>query len=101
MKHIELEYGGAFIPVHVPEQTVVKGMRPAPDPVDPLRAIPEALAAPIAAPPLVELARAKQAANPAAQAVIVVSDNTRLVPYYGLIAWRTERGVTLKQLESP
>ena len=83
MKSIKLEYGEGFISVRVPGRTVTKGMRPAPEPVDARRAIPEALATPIAAPPLVEIARAKREANPDVQAVIVVSDNTRPVPYHG------------------
>ena len=46
-------------------------------------AIVEALARPLGAPPFVDLARATLAASPDASAVIVVSDNTRPVPYSG------------------
>ncbi|MEM7369782.1 MAG: nickel-dependent lactate racemase [Bacteroidota bacterium] len=57
------------------------GMRPAPAPIPGEQAIPSALADPIASRPLGEIA--SEAVHPQAEAVIVVSDNTRPVPYRG------------------
>ncbi len=50
---------------------------------DPQQAIAASLLHPINAPPLAELVRRRTAANPEARAVIVISDNTRPVPYKG------------------
>jgi nickel-dependent lactate racemase len=81
--HIQVEYGNTYLQVAVPEGTVEKGMRSAPAPLHGPTVVPAALAAPIASPPLLEIARLKLAKNPQAKAVIVVSDNTRPVPYRG------------------
>ena len=50
---------------------------------DPQRAIIDALRSPISSPPLAEIAQKKLRSNPDAEAVIVISDNTRPVPYSG------------------
>ena len=50
---------------------------------DPQRAIIDALRSPISSPPLGEIAQEKLRSNPDAEAVIVISDNTRPVPYSG------------------
>ena len=50
---------------------------------DPQRAIIDALRSPISSPPLGEIAQKKLRSNPDAEAVIVISDNTRPVPYSG------------------
>lgn len=83
MKNLSVEYGDGFITVQAPDGAEVKGMKASPAPLDGRIAVPEALARPVASPPLLEVARRKLAANPAAVAVIVVSDNTRPVPYRG------------------
>lgn len=71
-----LDYGHDGLKVELPEAHVVKSLsyRPAEPLADPQAAVARALEEPIAAPPLVELARGKR------NACVVVSDITRPVP---------------------
>ncbi|MEM7659865.1 MAG: lactate racemase domain-containing protein [Bacteroidota bacterium] len=80
---MQIEYGPTQLPLpaHVP--LVERGMKPAPQAIDGRVAIPEALARPIQSPPLSELARRAFIERPDGEAVIVVSDHTRPVPYRG------------------
>lgn len=80
---ILVEYGKTYLQVEAPDFVETRGMKASPAPLHGPTAIPTALANPIASRPLVEIARTKLANNPQAQAVIVVSDNTRPVPYRG------------------
>lgn len=80
---VSFDLGGWLVSAEVPPWADLLTMRPAEPVADPSGAIREALANPIAASPLADLARNKLAADPEAQAVIVVSDNTRPVPYRG------------------
>lgn len=77
MPAVTLKYGREGLRVDLPETPGLVGVlepRHQPAVPDPLRAVVESLAEPISSAPLVELARGR------ANAVIVVSDNTRPVP---------------------
>lgn len=73
---ITLDYGTTGLEVEVPDANLeaVLGLRPEPPAVDPDAAVRAALAAPLGAPPLAELARGKRSA------CVVISDITRPVP---------------------
>lgn len=76
-------FGEKYRDLVLPEGTKVIDM---PDPAvieDPSSRIRQALEHPIASPPLAEIAAHKKQNNPNATAVILVSDNTRPVPYKG------------------
>ncbi|MDR1178796.1 MAG: nickel-dependent lactate racemase [Spirochaetaceae bacterium] len=85
MIQVPFPLGGGNIELSLPDNTDVLGMT-APEPLsDPGAAIRAALESPIASPPLGVLAR-KALARPKGErplAVILVSDNTRPVPYSG------------------
>jgi len=66
--------GPATLAVEVPDSTLVLATRPAPALADPAAAVAEALARPIASPPLLEVARGRR------DACVVISDITRPVP---------------------
>lgn len=83
MKTVDLQYGNQKVPVDLPDSTAVRGMRASPEPISGQDAIPAALRNPIGTPPLEEIARTRLSESPGAEAVIVVSDNTRPVPYRG------------------
>ena len=80
---IRIEYGDDLIELDSIHAIVAKGMQEPPPPVKLPEAIQESLAHPIHAPSLLEVAECKIANNAQSRAVIVVSDNTRPVPYYG------------------
>jgi nickel-dependent lactate racemase len=87
-------FGEGYAPLILPDHTHVVGMREPPVVDSPKRAIREALERPIDSGPLSVLARRKMAESQEtsgrrATAVIVVSDNTRPVPYRG------EQGILL------
>lgn len=67
----------------LPDTTVCYGMSAPPALSDPEAAIQKALNAPIKSKPLSVIAKEKLGANKDATAVIVISDNTRPVPYKG------------------
>ncbi len=85
MPHIacDLEFGSQFLHLRLPPQTALLALPRDPALSDPAGTIRQALAHPLGAPPLAELARRQKAAHPAPRAAIVVSDNTRPVPYKG------------------
>lgn len=66
--------GPETLAVEVPDSTLVLTTKPAPALADPAAAVAEALARPIASPPLAELARGRE------NACVVISDYTRPVP---------------------
>ena len=89
MKEIHFDLGQKTISVKIPDSADVLEMGKA-VPVSNARAeIQRALKNPIGSPPLKEIVREKLLANPKASAVIVISDNTRPVPYAG------EKGILL------
>ncbi|MGE4468152.1 nickel-dependent lactate racemase [Sphaerochaeta sp.] len=69
--------------LELPEHTTVYAMKAPKALSDPKQAVSEALANPIASDSFQSIAKAKLDANPQAKAVIVISDNTRPVPYKG------------------
>ncbi|NLG83886.1 MAG: nickel-dependent lactate racemase [Firmicutes bacterium] len=83
MQEIIFELSAARITVRLPQTAEVLRMNKAPPLSDPAGAIRDALVHSIGSPGLAEIVRAKLAANPVAKAVVVVSDNTRPVPYRG------------------
>lgn len=83
MERVEIEYGSVNLAVDLPLSCDVLGMaitEPLPCPAEAIR---QSYAQPIDSPPLGELARSKLRRNSESTAVIVVSDNTRPVPYRG------------------
>lgn len=87
MKKVHVPLGPDGIALALPDQTDLYSMSAPAVLPDPACAIRDALAAPIASAPLVDLARAAAAkataAGRAPRACILVSDNTRPVPYRG------------------
>ena len=83
MPRMKIEYGSGSIDADCPLSFDSLGMRTTGILPDPEQAIRDSYAQPIDSPPLSELARAKLETNPQSTAVIVVSDNTRPVPYRG------------------
>ncbi len=69
--------------LELPDSTTVYAMKAPTAIVDPESAISEALAHPIESDSLAAIAKAKLEKNPQAKAVVVISDNTRPVPYKG------------------
>jgi len=84
MSRIDIEYGSEILKIEMPVQCDVRGMGSTDALPDPAAAIRRSYTQPIDSPPLVELARAKLENNPRSNAVVVVSDNTRPVPYRGV-----------------
>ena len=83
MKKIFFNLGHKRFPVQIPDYAEVLRMgktRAIPNPQD---AIFNALKSPINSPSLEEITWKKLRSNPGAEAVIVISDNTRPVPYSG------------------
>lgn len=74
---IRLDYGRTGLTVRLPDDIEVSVLEPRPGPplADPSAAVAAALAAPIGAAPLVEVARGRR------DAVVVISDKTRPIPY--------------------
>ncbi len=81
--HIENPFGPRFEPLDLPEHTEILTMREHSPLSDPQAAVRRALLHPTAGPGLSEIAAARKQAKADATAVIVVSDNTRPVPYKG------------------
>ncbi len=76
-------FGSQYSPLELPDNAFVASMR-APEPIsDPEAAINEALRSPVGSEPLSDIARRRIQMNPDSTAVIVISDNTRPVPYKG------------------
>ncbi len=83
MKEVILNLGHSSFPVRVPDQTEVFPMGKALPLSNSEEKIRSALAKPLNCPPLKKLVSQKLEANPKAKAVVVISDNTRPVPYRG------------------
>ena len=79
----ENPFGPSFEPLELPEHAAILTMREHDALPDPQSAVRDALHHPTAGPSLGEIAARKKRAKPNATAVIVVSDNTRPVPYKG------------------
>jgi nickel-dependent lactate racemase len=80
---VGFDLGARRLDLDLPLRAEVLTMGQAPVVADPAAAIAAALCAPLGTPPLAEIVRAKLAADRGATAVIVISDNTRPVPYTG------------------
>ncbi len=83
MKEILFDLGHSRFPVQIPDQADILRMGKPELIPDPPEAILGALRSPINSPPLSKIVRDKLRSNPEADAVIVISDNTRPVPYSG------------------
>ena len=83
MPRMKIEYGTVDLAVELPFPCDVRGMSSAEPLSNPGEAIRQSYAQPIGSPPLAELAESKLRRNPESSAVVVVSDNTRPVPYRG------------------
>ncbi len=82
-KEVAVEYGSRRLPVRVPPDAVVLGMKETAPLADPAAAIRGAIERPIGSPPLAEIVRSK-GKDPALLGVcIATSDVTRPVPYAG------------------
>ena len=83
MPRIKIEYGTAQLTVDLPLPCDVRGMSDTAPLPSPAEAIRRSYTQPIDTPSLAEIARSKLKRNPKSTAVVVVSDNTRPVPYRG------------------
>jgi len=83
MKEVVLNLGQKSFPISVPDSTEILSMGKAPLLFNPEEKIYDALANPIDSLPLKSLVRKKLQENPDANAVVVISDNTRPVPSSG------------------
>jgi nickel-dependent lactate racemase len=83
MKEVILNLGQISFPLRIPGHTDVFPMGQVSFLSNPEENIRDALAHPIDCLPLKELIHQKLQANPEARAVVVISDNTRPVPYSG------------------
>lgn len=80
---IQFDLGGISLPVRVPDSADILAMGKAEALNDPESAIRGSLETPISSPPLSEIVKNRLHVNSEARAVIVISDNTRPVPYSG------------------
>ncbi len=93
--HLEkIEYGTDTLTVELPVLCDSKQMRPVRTLADPAKEIRRSYKQPIDSPPLFEIARKKLKSRADSRAVIVVSDNTRPVPYKG------EKGILVPLLQT-
>jgi nickel-dependent lactate racemase len=83
MKSLTLDLGRRTINIQVPKASDVFGMSGINPLTFPQRKILSALRKPIGSPPLSRIVQDKLQKNPKAQAVVVISDDTRPVPYKG------------------
>lgn len=83
MPNILFDLGHSQVPVQIPEHADVLKMRKPNVLTNPPQAIIEAMKSPINCPPLGQIVHDKLRSNPEADAVIVISDSTRPVPYTG------------------
>ncbi len=79
---IELEFGTERMAFRVPDGTSVLTLAPVPPLRDAVAALEYGLACPIGSPPLAEIVQRRASAR-GSTAAVVVSDNTRPVPYGG------------------
>ena len=83
MQEIIFDLGHTRFPVQIPYEADILRMGKPKALSRPAEAIQEALRSPINSLPLDRIVRRKLRSNPSANAVIVISDNTRPVPYSG------------------
>lgn len=83
MKEVIFDLGHINFPVHIPDHAEIFRMGKASLLSQPEEKIYSALQNPIDSLPLKRIVKQKLAANPEAKAVVVISDNTRPVPYSG------------------
>lgn len=83
MKQVKFDLGRMNFSVSVPDAADVLRMKNPTPLTAPEQELLHSLENPVASRPLRELIKDKLAQNPAARAVIVISDNTRPVPYSG------------------
>lgn len=94
MHSVKIEYGADTLTVELPVSCDIKEMRPVRTLADPAAEILRSYNHPINSPPLYEIARKKLKSGSDSQAVIVVSDNTRPVPYKG------EKGILIPLIQT-
>jgi len=82
-KNVKLLFGTGRLKINVPPQADILKLAHCAALSNPKKAIENILRNPISSLPLAEIARKKVQANKNTKAVIVVSDNTRPVPYQG------------------
>lgn len=83
MKKVTMKFGTEKLEIRVPEQTDVLTITATEPLLKPADAIEQALNNPIGVSGFDRIIEAKLEVNPEARAVVVVSDNTRPVPYQG------------------
>lgn len=83
MKNVALDLGTTALNIQMPDSTDILSMGNSAPLHNPESAIRKALDSPIGTPPLEQLVRRKLENKSAARAVVVISDNTRPVPYKG------------------
>lgn len=83
MREILFDLGRTQFPVQIPDYADVLRMGKAEIFTHPEKEIYKALRSPKKSPPLQEIVRNKLRSNPQAEAVVVISDHTRPVPYSG------------------
>ncbi len=94
MQIVKIEYGVDTLTVELPVSCESKEMRPVRALADPAKEILRSYQQPIDSPPLYEIARNRLKSVADSRAVIVVSDNTRPVPYKG------EKGILIPLLQT-
>ena len=82
-QEILFDFGRIKVPLRVPAHAEILSMGQAEPLENPAQAIRQALREPIDSPPLSHIVRSRLAADPEATAVVVISDDTRPVPYSG------------------
>lgn len=83
MQSLSIEYGTTFLEIKAPKKVDIRGMKTPTLITQTAKTIINTLKSPIDTPSLAKIAQTKIDGNPDAKAVIVVSDNTRPVPYKG------------------
>jgi nickel-dependent lactate racemase len=83
MQEILFDLGHTRFPVQIPDYADVLRMGKPDTILNPKKAILDSLRSPLNGQPLEKIVRTKLRSNPHAEAVIVISDNTRPVPYSG------------------
>jgi nickel-dependent lactate racemase len=83
MSKVKFDLGHTRLFFRKPDHADILRMKRVQPLADPDEKIREALRNPISSPPLKSIVREKLAVNPETEAVIVISDNTRPVPYSG------------------
>jgi len=78
-----MDLGGRQVRFRLPEDADVLTMAPSQPCDNPGEAVRAALARPVGSPPLADIAERARAADQSALACVVISDNTRPVPYRG------------------